>query len=63
MVGSSDFSPCDGAKASSFAEARLRRWLPTKPCAPPIARNLAVYGVNGLMVAMGVPAALTASGL
>ena len=34
-----------------------------KTCAPPIARNLAVYTAHGLMVALGVPAALTAAAL
>jgi len=48
---------------STMLEKRLASLLPSKPCAPPIARNLSVYMVNGLIISLGVPAALTALGL
>lgn len=51
------------SSVSSIVEGQLRQTLPTKPCAPPIARNLAVFAVLGAMVSVGVPAALTAAGL
>jgi len=51
------------SQASTLVEARLRTALPSKPCAAPIARNLAVFAVNGVVVSLGVPAALTYAGL
>jgi len=51
------------ARASTVVEQLLRTVVPSKPCAPPIARNLAVFSGMGLMVSLGVPAALTAAGL
>jgi len=51
------------AALSSVAEARLRVGLPTKPCAPPIVRNAAVFTANGIMVSLGVPTFLAALGI
>ena len=51
------------SRLSSAFEAQIRAALPSKPCAPPIVHNLAVFAVNGAVVSLGVPAALTALGL
>jgi len=51
------------AAAVRTTEPLLRDAMPTKPCAPRLLRSGAVFTANGLMVSMGVPAALAAAGL
>lgn len=62
------FAMLFGASYTAAAVARateptLRLALPSKPCAPRLARSAAVFTANGLMVSMGVPTALAAIGL
>jgi len=48
---------------SKLLTAQLKVLMPTKPCAPTIARNAAVFGATGLIISLCVPAVLTALGL
>jgi len=48
---------------AASVEAQVKTLLPSKPCMPPIARNLFVFGVNGMVISLAVPALLTAAGL
>jgi membrane-associated phospholipid phosphatase len=51
------------ARVAALVEAQVAALLPSKPCMPPIARNLFVFTVSGVVISLGVPTAFTAAGL
>ena len=57
------FASVAATSASSFVEGQLRIALPSKPCAPMIARNFAMYAAAGAIVSMGAPTVLSVTGL